>query len=80
MPDLSPSAEPSYVGIVFSELLLCQDMNLSLFDDAQERMRLARVIDELNRKHGQTVELASLREARGQVPLRIPFGAPDLSG
>ena len=33
MPDLSPTAEPCYVGIMFSELLAVQDMNLSLFED-----------------------------------------------
>ena len=77
MPDLSPTAEPCYVGIVFSELLAVQDLNLSLFEEEESRpQRLAAVVDALNRKHGEGVVTGSVHGGR-QVPLRIPFGVPD---
>jgi DNA polymerase-4 len=79
IPDLAPAAEPSYVGIVFSGLLAVQDLNLSLFDDVEKQQRLARIVDELNRKHEGAVQLAGLQGSGGQIPTRIPFGAPDLN-
>ena len=76
-PDLSPAAEPLYVGIVFSEFLAVQDMNLSLFEDEEEKQRrLAGVVDALNRMHGEGAVTVGVHGER-QVPLRIPYGVPD---
>jgi hypothetical protein len=77
IPDLAPAAEPSFVGIVFSGLLAVQDLNLSLFEDGEQKQRLSRIVDELNRKHEGKVQLASLHGTGGQIPKRIPFGTPD---
>jgi DNA polymerase IV len=78
LPDFSSDAYPVAVNIVFSELLAVQDVNLSLFDDPMEKMRLAYLIDELNEKYEeQAVQVAGLHGTGGQVPKRIPFGAPD---
>jgi DNA polymerase-4 len=76
MPDLTGSAEPSYVGIVFSGLLATKDMNLSLFDEDVQERRLAQIVDDLNRRTQGGVHLASLR-GLNDVPTRIAFGAPD---
>jgi DNA polymerase IV len=78
MPDLTGSAEPCYVGIVFSGLLATQDMTLSLFEDEEQARRLAQIVDALNRRTGGAVQLAGLRELN-EVPTRIAFGAPDTS-
>ncbi len=78
IPDLSPTAEPSQVGIVFSGLLMRRDMTLSLFDDDQEQSRLAQVVDALTRKHKGAVGMASLVGQEKHVPTRIAFGAPDV--
>jgi len=61
-----------------ASMLACRDVNLSLFeeDDPHEKMRLARLIDDLNHKHEYAVELAAMHGQSGQAPLRIPFGAP----
>ena len=76
MPDLSPSAEPSFVGIVFSGLLACRDVTLSLFDDMGQDRRLAQIVDDLNRRTGGGVHLATLRRG-GEIPQRIAFGPPE---
>jgi len=76
IPDLSPTAEPCYVGIVFSELLAVQDLNLSLFDEEDDQRRLAKVLDAMNRKFGAGAVTIGVHGER-QVPLRIPFGVPD---
>ena len=77
LPDLRPSAEPAYVGIIFSELLKEEDKNLSLFDEENDpRKRLALAIDALNKKKAGAVRLAAFGNA-DVVPKRIPFGAPE---
>lgn len=77
LPDLSPSALPSQVSIVFSELLCVQDVNLNLFDDPLEKMRLGYVLDGLQQKYGESVDIGALHGGRGHLPQRIPFGAPE---
>jgi len=77
IPDLAPDAEPFYVGIVFSKLLLEKDRTLSLFEEAEEQERLGQVVNTVNQKHGRIVEIGGLHGAEGHVPLRIPFGAPE---
>ena len=77
IPDLAPEAEPFYVGITFSKLLLEKDRTLSLFGEDEEQNHLAGVVETLNKKHGRIVEIGGLHGASGQIPLRIPFGAPE---
>lgn len=77
VPDLSPSATPSYVGIVFSDFLAVEDITLSLFDEEEDRRRLATIVDAVNRKHGERLFLGAFHGAGDVLPLRIPFGAPD---
>ena len=77
IPDLSPGREPFYVGIIFGKLLLEKDRNLSLFEEDEEQQRLAQVVDAVNKKHGRVVEIGGLHGVGSQVPLRIPFGAPE---
>src|SRR5262249_28447726 len=71
LPDLSPTAKPCYVGTVFSELLATQDGNLSLFDDHEEKQRLASIVDALNRKHGEGAVTLGEHGER-QVPSGYP--------
>ena len=78
LPDLTGSAEPSYVGIVFSGLLACRDKNLSLFGEEAAQQRLAQIADGLNRRTTGMVELAALHGLNA-LPTRIPFGTPDMS-
>lgn len=75
VPDLAPSAEPSYVGIVFSDLLAVQDITLSLFDDRDAQRRLAQIADTLNKRRPGAVQLAGLH-GRADVPQRIAYGPP----
>jgi hypothetical protein len=78
LTDVSPYANPVAVYIVFSELLAVQDVNLNLFEDPMEKMRLAYLIDELNERfEEQAVQVGGLHGTGGQVPKRIPFGAPE---
>lgn len=77
IPELAPDAEPFYVGVLFSKLLLEKDRTLSLFEEDEEQQRLAQVVKAVNQKHGRIVEIGGLHGADGQVPLRIPFGAPE---
>ncbi len=77
VPDLSPDAVPYFVGIVFGKLLLERDKNLSLFEEDEEQDRLGKAVDALNRKHGRVVEIGGLHRVGSEVPLRIPFGAPE---
>lgn len=77
IPDLAPDAEPFYVGIIFSKLLLEKDRTLSLFAEDEEQQRLSEVVNSVNHKHGRMVEIGGLHDVGGQVPLRIPFGAPE---
>jgi DNA polymerase IV len=77
IPDLALAAEPSYVSIVFSDLLAVQDLNLNLFAEVEQKQRLSQIVDEINRKHEGVVHLAGLHGSGGQIPKRIPFGAPD---
>jgi hypothetical protein len=75
LPDFSPTAQPFQVGIVFSGLLV-RDVNLNLFADPLEKMRLGYVLDGLQKKYGQSIDIGALHGRRGAVPRRIPFGAP----
>jgi hypothetical protein len=80
MPDLSASGvQPYWAGIVFTGLLACDDVTLSLFeeDDLARKSRLAATIDRLNARHGHVVDLLPLFVHHGQAPHRIAFGAPD---
>jgi DNA polymerase-4 len=77
IPDLAPEAEPAYVGIVFSKLLLEKDRTLSLFEEDEEQARLAQTVATMNKKHGRIVEIGGLSTVSDQIPLRIPFGAPE---
>jgi len=79
IPDLSPGREPFYVGIIFGKLLLEKDLNLSLFEEDVEQQRLAQALNAVNQKYGRVVEVGGLHGVGGQVPLRIPFGAPEAS-
>ena len=76
IPDLS-DAQPFYVGIVFSKLLLEKDRTLSLFEEDDQQARLADAVEAVNRRHGRVVEIGSLHDPVVQIPLRIPFGAPE---
>ncbi len=76
IPDLSPAAEPAQVGIVFSGLIKCEDRNLSLFTDDEQEKRLTQIIDALNKRRPNSVQVAGL-QGLANVPQRIPFGAPD---
>jgi DNA polymerase-4 len=77
LPDLHPSAQPCYVGVVFSALLKEEDTNLSLFEEENDRARrLALTIDALNSKKPGAVRLAAYGR-EDAVPQRIPFGAPE---
>ena len=75
MPDL-PAAEPSQVGIVFSGLLACKDMTLSLFEEDAQDKRLARIVDDLNKRTRGGIGLAGLH-GLPELPARIAFGPPD---
>ena len=66
---------PFQVGIRFSGLLQCADVNLSLFDDPMPRPQLWETVDGLN-KQGHSVELASVHQVRQEAPFRIAFGQP----
>jgi hypothetical protein len=72
---LAPDAEPFYVGIIFSKLLLEKDRTLSFFEEDEER--LAQVVNTMNQKHGRIIAIGGLHGADDHVPLRIHFGAPE---
>ena len=78
VPDLAPSAEPSFVGIVFSDLLAVQDITLSLFDDREEQRQLAQIADTLNKRRPGAVQLTALH-GPSNLPQRIAFGPPSVS-
>jgi len=65
------------VGIVFSDLLACRDMDLNLFEEPAANTRLAETVDGLNARLGKTLALASIASSDYTVPDRIPFGAPE---
>ncbi|HLV80527.1 MAG TPA: hypothetical protein VKT32_09610 [Chthonomonadaceae bacterium] len=77
LPDMGTDAPPQWVGIVFTDLLACKDVNLSLFEDPVAKSRLALTVDALNEKFGHVVDLLPIYEHYGQVPKRIPFGTPE---
>ncbi len=77
IPDLTPDAEPFYVGITFGKLLLEKDRTLSLFEEDAKQDRLAQAVDVMNQKHGRIVEIGGLHGTDDQIPLRIAFGAPE---
>ena len=56
-----------------------QDVNLNLFEDPLEKMQLGYVLDGLQKKYGESIDIGALHGERGKVPLRIPFGVPDPS-
>jgi hypothetical protein len=49
---------------------------VTLFDDDETKVPLARVLNGLNRKYGEGAITVGVHGER-QVPLRIPFGVPD---
>jgi DNA polymerase-4 len=75
-PDKAPFASPSFVSVTFSDLLDHRDRNLSLFDDIEEKVELAKVVDGLNRRFGNKVWIGALGQ-KERVPRRIAFGAPN---
>ena len=64
------------VSVAFSELLDEKDRTLSLFEEMEEKVELAKVVDSLNRRFGKKVWLGS-EGGREQTPRRISFGAPN---
>lgn len=78
MLDSMPPARPGYrsiqANITFANLIKCQDMNLSLFEDTLGKNRLSTTVDALNEKHGYVVDVASVYWLHEQAPDRIPFG------
>lgn len=74
LPAAKEGCRPFRVGIVFSDLILCKDMNLSLFDDPIERTLLGNTMDALNAKHGYVVDVASVFWLREEALFRIAFG------
>jgi DNA polymerase-4 len=77
MPDPPDGYRPFCAGITFTDLVLCQDRTLDIFEEREKRERLAQTVDRLNARFGDAVELASSFWMRNQAPLRIPFGSPD---
>jgi len=68
LPDMGTDAHPHWVGIVFTDLLACKDVNFSLFEDPVDKSRLAITVDALNAKFGHVVDLIPIHEHYGQVP------------
>ena len=63
-----------WVGITFSDLLLKQDVNLSLFDDAERQANLGATLDAINAKCAGKVGMGSGYLLRDEAPARIAFG------
>ncbi len=74
IPAAREGYRPLRAGIVFTDLILCKDMNLSLFDDPIERTMLGNTTDALNAKHGYVVDVASIFWLHENAPFRIAFG------
>ncbi len=66
---------PLKVGATFTDLISCENANLSLFDDRAKRARLFETVDVLNELFGHVVDLASVYWLREEAPYRIAFGA-----
>lgn len=66
---------PLKVAATFTDLIACDNANLSLFDDRAKRARLFETVDALNERFGHVVDLASVYWLREEAPYRIAFGA-----
>ncbi len=66
---------PLKVAATFTDLISCDNANLSLFDDRAKRARLFETVDALNERFGHVVDLASVYWLREEAPYRIAFGA-----
>lgn len=77
IPTPEPGYQPLCVGITFTDLIACRDVNLSLFEDRMQRARLCAAVDMLDARSERGIDLASTYGLRHLAPRRIPFGQPD---
>ena len=69
-----PAGRPSKVGVVLERLVAQCYVAPSLFTEERKRVRLSRIIDDLNARFGENaVYLGSMHNSRGTAPMRISF-------
>jgi len=75
-----PTGRPSRVGLVLERLTPQSCATAPLFDGERRRVRLSRIIDDLNTRFGENaVYLGSMHDSRRTAPMRISFtNIPDL--
>ena len=66
--------KPFFVAITLTDLILEEDLQVSLFGDVDRRGELSRTMDKLNLKYGHTtLHFAGMLPARESAPTRIAF-------
>ncbi len=75
-----PAGNPSRVGVALEGLVPRSYATQPLFEQERRRVRLSRIIDDLNTRFGEdAVYLGSMHHARRTAPMRISFTSiPDL--
>ena len=63
-----------WVGITFTDLLLKQDLNLSLFTEDEAKVNLGATLDAINAKCAGKVGMGDGYLLREEAPVRIAFG------
>lgn len=69
-----PGGKPSKVGVVLERVVADPYATQPLFEAERQRLRLSRIIDDLNARFGENaVYLGSMHDSRESAPLRISF-------
>lgn len=65
---------PLAVGVTFSELMFCEEVTPSLFDETVPRSKFSHAMDKLNKRYGKhTVFLAGMEKAKEAASEKIAF-------